>query len=87
MIQLAGRAPLSPNHSLGQSVEVLGESLLGLAFGTKRLVEVMARSRRATFVSSRARPLESVKCVGQVATTCNGQRKTDVRQRFTRNER
>ena len=34
-----GRAPQRPNHSLGQSVEVLGEFLPELAFGSKRFVE------------------------------------------------
>ena len=32
-------APPRPNHNLGQSVEVIGESLSGLAFGSKSLVE------------------------------------------------
>ena len=36
-IGAVGRAPQRPNSCLGQSVEVLGESLLGLAFGSKLL--------------------------------------------------
>ena len=34
-----GRTPQRPNHSLGLSVEVLGESPLRLTFGSKRFVE------------------------------------------------
>ena len=35
---VAGRTPHRPNCSLGKSVRLLGESLLGLAFGSKLLV-------------------------------------------------
>ena len=36
---VVGRAPQRPNRSLGQSVELLGEPLLRLVIGSKRLVE------------------------------------------------
>ena len=38
-IGAVGRTPQRPNRSLEQSFEVLGESLLGLTFGSKRLVK------------------------------------------------
>ena len=40
----------------------------------RALAQVIARLRRATVCSNRARPFESVKCFGQVATTCSRQR-------------
>ena len=54
--------------------ECEGGGLVDQEKPSRTRAQKMAPLRRATFCSSRARPFESIKCFGQVATTCLRQR-------------
>ena len=67
--------------------ECEGGGVVDQEVSVRTLAQVMARLRRATTGTNRARPFESVTCFGQVAATCNEQRIADFWQSLDLDER